>query len=240
MSDWRPVGVCHETLLGDRRVGCSSLLVCDNDILVQGALRQWPDDESVLRLCWELRDGGSGEPLQGGGGGYGGGGLPGERFAFGADHWFKRNGATHVVVSCSLEGAAVFDVPVALTEARITDREITVVSARGTPTTQDRAAALRQTLEQRWPSTRATADEIERIGLVTTVGGIDVGLLALERWGSVRRVMVNLPLVPGVTGSEGPPGWWTVLFDGHEHSAVADGFVSGPIGLVGHLLVLGE
>lgn len=236
MDDWDLVEVRGEGVLGDRRVGCSSLLVGHNDLLVQGALRQWPDDGSLLRLSWEVRDQGSGELLTSRGGGYGGGSLPGETFAYAADCWFDRGGASAVVVSCSLNGQTLLEVAADLTVCRAASHEVSVLPAHTAPTSRDRAA-LDESLAQRWPSVRAIADRIERIGRTVSVGGADVDLLGLEHWGWTRRLMVNLPSDAYDTPT-GPPRWWTVSIDGVEYPGVADGVISGPTGLVGHLIVL--
>lgn len=235
-----PIDVRIEEGLADgRRIGCGSLLVGDGEMFVQYSARSWPDDQSILRVAFEVHDVDTGRVLQPRGRGWGGGSLPGEPCAFDGGGWFRGEIGDVARLRCTLDSAVLFDIDVDVVAAANASTRVVATSCHADMTDHDRAMSRRY-FPERWPTSQAIPDRVERDGTTQDRTGMTVRVISVEHWGDVLRTVIHIDEATDQATPSGlpvpPPHWWTLEIDGIERWALATGFQSASTGAIGWLV----
>ncbi len=225
-----------ETAFSDgRRVGCSAIVVTEEEVSVLFSLRRWPDDQSEGQLRWQLVDSRSGRSLTPWGGGYGGGGKPGEPRDLDGSWRFSGAVSGNVELICSMGDREILTLDVQIASAPTSSHHLVVRSARHRPLASEREHFGQA--RSRWPPERAVADRIEIPASSIDLSGHGIEIIAIEHWAGVRVLLASFPNEEPHTGIEGSPVWWQLEIDGIETAAVLFSAATGASGLLAWLVL---
>jgi len=217
-------------------IGITALIEDGRHTLVQFGLRRWPDDGSSHELAWTAVDRFRDVQLKPRGFGLGGGVHPDRGAALDGGIWLEGPVPDHLLIQCHHNDEL-------LIESDSTGRHLDPI-----PSPIGRLDILEASKPQRlrileelesagWRQGKAIADEIIAItDPRPTPGPFGIVAFAIERWGHLLRIAVNINESDDV---DYPPRWWSVGIDGHRYNALGEHFQSGrAANLIGHLLMI--
>lgn len=223
-----------ETAFSDgRRVGCSTIVVTEEEVSVVFSLRRWPDDQSEGQLRWQLID--SGRTLTPFGGGYGGGAKPDEPRDLDGSWRFSAPASDRVQLICSLGDREILNLDVPIASAPTSSHHLVVRSAHHRPPASEREHFVQ--VRSHWPPERAVADHIETPASSIDLSGQGMEIIAIEHWAGVRVLLARFPAEEPHSGIEGSPVWWQVEIDGIVTNAVLFSAATGASGLLAWLVL---
>lgn len=225
-----------ETAFGDgRRVGCSTMVVTEEEVSVVFSLRRWPDDQSEGQLRWQLVDSQSGRTLTPFGGGYGGGAKPDEPRDLDGSWRFSGSVSDRVQLICSLGDREILNLGVPIISAPTSSHHLVVRSAQHRPPASERELFVQ--VRSRWPPERAAADRIEIPASSIDLSDQGMEIIAIEHWAGVPVLLARFPAEERHAGIEGSPVWWQMNIDGIDTNAVLFSSATGASGLLAWLVL---
>ena len=211
-------------------IGCTSLVRGVGEVMVNFSLRDWPH-QTYNAVAWELTDADTGGswPLRHGG--VGGDRRADGRGSYDGCVWFERRRASRVLLRARLGDTTLLTSLVARRELPAIVCDIEVLDVTGElPARWEEVLQRLKRVEPR----RAIADAVLAVGCpVSHVGSYEITPIALERWGSLSRLLVHV--AGWIHAAHDQAMWWHVRMPGRPPQwAVLQQFGSGG---VAHLLL---